>query len=235
MKTYGEHGSRSRQRWMAIVWLCLVTVCWSGRTSAGQTPATEQDQQEREQVTVEHGRLSVHLQDADVGKVLAHIGRQANIVLRIAPALKTTISVQFTDVALDQGLRRLLRLASLNYVLVYAQDSTGNTTLQEVRVLGDEQGDASPPSSVAAVRTPPAPPEGEGEEGDTLRNALERLREPAPEAPSGEEDDPAQRLRDALERSGTLTSQPSSEAESDPIHLLRETLAGAPRQEPPGN
>jgi hypothetical protein len=99
----------------------------------------------RLQVQVHQGRLSVDLWDAEVAKVLARIGRDAGILITGSPTSGVRLSAQFTDVELDAGLRRLLRLAALSYALRYAQGPTGMASVQEVRVFGAAADGASAP------------------------------------------------------------------------------------------
>jgi hypothetical protein len=86
----------------------------------------------RQQVAVQQGRLSVNLWEADLGEVLAQIQQQAGISIGVSPSPEPTVSVQFTDVALDQGLRRLVQLASRSYAMRFAPGPTGEVTLKEV-------------------------------------------------------------------------------------------------------
>src|SRR4051794_19887668 len=60
-------------------------------------------------ITVHEERLSVDLQDADVGDVLAAIGRQAGLTILGHPRPAIRVSAQFTGMPLADGLRRLLR------------------------------------------------------------------------------------------------------------------------------
>jgi len=60
-------------------------------------------------VTVSEGSLSVDLREAPVREVLTMIGRQAGLRVRIDAKATRMVSAQFTGMALDQGLRRLLR------------------------------------------------------------------------------------------------------------------------------
>ena len=60
-------------------------------------------------VAVHDGRLSVDVQEADLAEVLAHIGRQAGIRISAGPSAGKRVSASFTGVALEDGLRRLLR------------------------------------------------------------------------------------------------------------------------------
>jgi hypothetical protein len=65
----------------------------------------------RPQVAVHQGRLSVNLWEGDIREVLVQIQQQSGIPISVSPGPEPKVSAQFTDVALDQGLRRLLQLA----------------------------------------------------------------------------------------------------------------------------
>jgi hypothetical protein len=88
-------------------------------------------------VAVHEGQLSVDLREAPVQGVLAVIGQQAGLRVHGAAAAGRTVNAQFTDMPLDQGLRRLLRAASLSYTLLYARGPAATAILQEVRVFGE--------------------------------------------------------------------------------------------------
>jgi type II secretory pathway component GspD/PulD (secretin) len=94
-------------------------------------------------VVVHEGQLSVDLREAPVREVLAAIGKQAGLRVLVDASVHRTISAQFTDMALEQGLRRLLRVASLSYTLRYTWDPAATLVLEEVRVFGEAQGSAS--------------------------------------------------------------------------------------------
>jgi hypothetical protein len=79
----------------------------------------------------------VDLREASVREVLAAIGQQAGLRVRIDAAATRTVSAQFTALALDHGLRRLLRVASLSYALLYTRGPAATATLHEVRVFGE--------------------------------------------------------------------------------------------------
>jgi len=68
---------------------------------------------------------------------LAQIGQQASIKISTGPGAGTRISTQFAGAALEEGLRRLLRLASLSHLFLYAQGPGGSVVLAEVRVWGE--------------------------------------------------------------------------------------------------
>jgi hypothetical protein len=105
-------------------------------------------------VLVQAGRLSVDLQEADLGEVLAQIGRQAGIRITPGPSAGKRISLRFAGVELEEGLRRLLRAASLSHLFLYAQGPTGGVTVAEVRVFGEGKEPSPRPSSDVEPRRP---------------------------------------------------------------------------------
>jgi hypothetical protein len=85
----------------------------------------------RLRITAQHGQLSVDVHQADIGAVLAQIGAQAGVHIVWAPPAARQVSAQFSGVELDAGLRHLLRLASLSYVMRYGPGPTGAPVVQE--------------------------------------------------------------------------------------------------------
>src|SRR5262245_32348903 len=124
----------------------------------------------RLRIAAHDGRLSVDVHQAEIGAVLAQIGAQAGIRIVFAQPAARAVSAQFSGVELDAGLRHLLRLASLNYVMRYGQDPTGAPVVQEVRVYG---GEARAGELAAAA---PAP-EAADAPGPALDHPFRRLRE----------------------------------------------------------
>jgi hypothetical protein len=111
----------------------------------------------RLQVHVHQGRLSVDLWNAEVSKVLAQLGQAAGVLITGSPTSGARVSAQFTDVELEVGLRRLLRLAALNYAIRYAQETTGVASVREVRVVGAAADGFSAPLN-ATTRAGPGRP-----------------------------------------------------------------------------
>jgi hypothetical protein len=114
-------------------------------------------------VAVHEGQLSVDLYEAQVRDVLAAIGQQAGLRVYVDASAHRTVNAQFTAMELDQGLRRLLRAASLSYALRYTQGPAVTGILQEVRVFGEEPSGATTSPNLApgaraqrpaALRTP---------------------------------------------------------------------------------
>jgi type II secretory pathway component GspD/PulD (secretin) len=88
-------------------------------------------------VAVSEGQLSVDLREAPVREVLTAIGQQAGLRIHIDASVHRTVNAQFTAMDLEQGLRRVLRAATLSYALRYAQSPAAMVVLQEVHVFGE--------------------------------------------------------------------------------------------------
>jgi type II secretory pathway component GspD/PulD (secretin) len=91
-------------------------------------------------VVVHNGLLSADLRETPVREVLAAIGQQAGLRVYVDASANGMVNAQFTDLPLDQGLRRLLRAASVSYTLLYARGPAETVVLQEVRVFGEARG-----------------------------------------------------------------------------------------------
>jgi hypothetical protein len=179
--------------------LMTLTVCTVGwpqarMRDAGSTPLRPLGAQIH--VTVDGGSLSVDLREAPVREVLAMIGRQAGMRVRIDAADTRMVSAKFTAMALDQGLRHLLRVASLNYALLYTRGPATTAILHEVRVFGEgrreepanhDQAPIQLAQHAAAQLT--LPPQEERAEPQPTEPEQEEdaLAEPEPEADSPED------------------------------------------------
>jgi len=129
-----------------LVSLLIALSTWTSAWPQGHRPdatsAPPRPLDARIQVAVREGQLSVDLREAQVRDVLAAIGQQAGLRVHVAAAANRMVNAQFTDMELDQGLRRLLRAASLSYALLYARGPAATVILQEVRVFGEARGGA---------------------------------------------------------------------------------------------
>jgi hypothetical protein len=124
-------------------------------TLAAWTSAWPQDV--RLQVAVETGQLSVNLREAPVREVLAAIGRQAGLRVRMEAGDARRVTAQFTAMALEPGLRRLLRAAALSSALEYTRAPGAAPTLSAVRVFGaahDPAHDRPSPDTLAQAEAP---------------------------------------------------------------------------------
>jgi hypothetical protein len=194
---------------------------WAGALTPRDIPS--QGRAPRVQVAVQQGRLSVDLREAEVAEVLAQIHQQTGIPILVNPSPREKISVQFTGVALDQGLRRLLQLASRSYAMRYAPDPTGGLAIQEVRVFGEAH--AGSPDSSGAERVVEEPM---AEAGQRFVDALMQRQAAAPSVASDEEeDDMARRFRDAVEASSEPAPWPPDAPESEAARRFRDALEGA--------
>jgi type II secretory pathway component GspD/PulD (secretin) len=163
-------------------------------------------------VVVQEGRLSVDVQAADLGEVLAQIGRQAGIRISAGPSAGKQITAQFTDVELEEGFRRLLRLASLSHLFLYAQGPEGTVAITEVRVLGEGAAESPRAAPVArpgfsAAREVPEP----------VRDVVESAPEPTPKPGQAEPSEAVRRVLDAFTRSKQMgASSPDGQDASPP-------------------
>jgi hypothetical protein len=179
----------------------------------------------RLQVVVHQGRLSVDLWEADLGEVLAQIHQQTGISIRVSQSPAQTLSIQFTDVPLDQGLRRLLQLASQSYAMRYAPGPTGEVTLQEVQVFAEAPaGDQEPVAAVHAGEMP------KGDVGQRFVEAMLQHQAAAPVVTDAAESATAARFHEALVHHSALapgeTDAPASDAARRFADAL-EALTGA--------
>jgi hypothetical protein len=145
---------RIRYRLCGIMAGLLVLLPGTGAWSPGKGLYAEDTRPRRaapeRAVVVHQGQLSVDVQAADLGEVLAQIGQQAGIRISAGPSAGKTVNARFADVELEEGLRRLLRLASLSHLFLYAQGPAGTVAITEVRVVGE--GTAEPPSSAPVAK-----------------------------------------------------------------------------------
>jgi type II secretory pathway component GspD/PulD (secretin) len=161
-----------------LVILMPVLVAWSQDRTPGAEETSQAKMPTRLRITVQQGRLSVALRGADIRAVLAQIGEQAGVHIVFSQSSARKVSAQFANVELEEGLRRLLQLASLSYIVQYGPGPTGASVVQEVRVVGEKgemaEKDELPPNSLAAVERDV---EAEGTNGNTIDNPFRKLLE----------------------------------------------------------
>jgi hypothetical protein len=223
MITTRPHRRQGHGLWGGVASLLVILLLVPGvRPWAGAAPPKDISVQRRAprlQVAVHQGRLSVDLWEADLGEVLAQIHQQAGISIRVSPGPEHTVSVQFTAVALDQGLRRVLQLASRSYAMRYAPGPTGEVTLQEVQVFAEAPaGDQSPAGAAHAGEEP------EAAVGQRFVDTLLQRQAAAPAVAREDESDAASRFRDALERNSAPAPGGTDAPENDAARRFRDTL-----------
>jgi hypothetical protein len=194
--------------------LCLTLIPLLGHGAHGHAAEPRPD------MAVHQGRLSVRLQDAELGDVLAAIARQAGITIRGDPRPGRRVSTQFSGIPLNEGLRRLLRLASLSSTMVYAPSPTGAMVLTAVHVFEEVPG-AAPRPQLAAE------PHAEGnreEEGISFAEALTQLSSVVPPPAEVGNNDGAARLRALLESAPHVAPSPGAGEESALARRVRKAL-----------
>lgn len=180
-------------------------------------------------VAVQQGRLSVDLRNADVAEVFTQIERQAEIPIIIDPMDRQPVSAQFSNIELEQGLRRLMRLASLSYTILYTLKPDGTVRMKEVRVFKPEKEVTS--QRLVAERTMEERVDevGVGEASQRFVEAFAQAQAASPEA-AEEESEAAHRFREAFERTDEPAPESSDEPLSEASRRFREALKqGRPR------
>ena len=202
-----HHGAA---RWRLGVVTALLVGLLAGLAAGAPAPAGR-----RLRISAQDGQLSVDVHQAEIGAVLAQIGAQAGVRIVLAPPAARQVSAQFSGVELDAGLRHLLRLASLSYLIRYGPGPTGAPVVQEVRVYG-----------------------GEVQAGDLAAAALDPA---APEAPGSALDAPARTLREqiaalaaraAAEAPRKTASWPEAEVATRLRHVFHPLPGTAPPEDP---
>jgi hypothetical protein len=138
-------------RWPDRVWVSLFLTLTAGTWVWAQDVHLP--------VVVEAGQLSIDLREAPVREVLATIGRQAGLRVRMEAGDARLVTAQFPAMALEPGLRRLLRAAALSYALEYTPGPGTTATLHAVRVFGatrDSNHDRPSSEALAHAEAPEA-------------------------------------------------------------------------------
>jgi hypothetical protein len=171
------------------------------------------------EVVVQHGRLTVSLQEADLGEVLAQIGKQAEIRISSGPSSGKKVSARFASIELEEGLRRLLRLASLSHIFLYANGPGGTLTIAEVRVLGEGKDTTPSQATSAEPRLQENEPSAAPSVGRARRSAptvVEPVQESAPEVTGGEPSELTRRVREVFQLSKGMGNKPPDGQQSSP-------------------
>jgi hypothetical protein len=196
-----RHGHGGAKLLTVMAGLLLVLIPWTGALSQGKEPnAADTHQRGREKVyiAVQEGRLSVDLREADIGEVLVRIGQEIGIPILFAPSSGKRIGAYFANVDLDEGLRRLLRLASLSHIILYTRRPSGAVGIKEVRVFGEER-QGAPPQPMVAERHGEGSPDDPGQRFADVFARAQATALPSPRLEAGEV---AQRFQDILESIG---------------------------------
>jgi hypothetical protein len=152
-----------------------------------------------------------------MAEVLAQIGRQTGIRISSGPSSGKKVSARFSGVELEEGLRRLLRSASLSHIFLYASIPAGSVKISEVRVLGEGKETSPPPATLAepglhANERNTDVPSGRGR--SPAPEVVQSVQEPTPEAGQGEPTELTRRVREVFQLSKGMGNRPSNGQES---------------------
>ena len=205
-----------RASWIISILACLfmTLIPWLGHGAQGHVAEAQQD------ITVYQGRLSVHLQEADVREVLTAIGQQAGITIHADLRAEIRVSTHFSGMVLDEGLRHLLRRASLSSTMVYTRGPAWAVMLTAVYVFEEATGPAPNPQLAAE---PPSKDNRE-EGGTSFAEALAQLSSAVPPLAEVGKNDGAARFRALLESAQHNASPPGAGEESALARRFREAL-----------
>ena len=194
--------------------LFMTLIPWLGHGDQGHVAEAQRD------ITVHQGRLSVHLKDTDVRDVLTAIAQQAGITIHADLRAGIRVSTHFSGMALDEGLRHLLRRASLSSTMVYTRGPAWVVMLTAVYVFEEATGPAPHPQPAAE---PPAQDDRE-EGGTSFAEALAQLSSTTPPLAEVGKSDGSANFRALLESAQHDASPPGGGEESALGRLFREAL-----------
>lgn len=202
--------------------LCCLVLC-TGAWSEGKRLQPENTRQKNGakglNVVVQGGQLSVDLQEADMGEVLEQIGRQAGIRISSGPSSGKKVTARFSDVELEEGIRRLLRSVSLSHIFMYASKPAGAVKISEVRVLGESKEATPYPSTLAEPRVQSdeqniGAPVGRGRR--QAPTVVEPVLESRPDPEQGEPSEVTRRVREVFQLSKGMGKRPPGTQEPSP-------------------
>ncbi|HEX9871604.1 MAG TPA: HEAT repeat domain-containing protein [Candidatus Tectomicrobia bacterium] len=100
-------------------------------------------------VTYHEGRLSVHAEHIPLSRLLEEVARQTGLEVRGRPSLQPDMSVQFAELPLLDGLRRLL--AHVDHLLLIEYSPQGRIERMQAEVFGGEIPSSSRPLAAQAT------------------------------------------------------------------------------------
>jgi type II secretory pathway component GspD/PulD (secretin) len=185
-----SHSTDRRWSYSALIGLLLALTTWTSALPSNLSGAWMH-------VAIHEGEISVDLRAAQIREVLTLISQQAGLRVYFDETANGLVDAQFSGLALDQGLRRLLRAASLSHTFLYARGLADKVILQEVRIFGAARGEPVPNHNRARI--------GRDERAATLVAAIPQEESAESEPPELEEEmeaDPAEPEQefDAIQR-----------------------------------
>jgi hypothetical protein len=193
-----------------LVLLIPGTGAWPQGTGRPAPDTRQRSVAPRLAVVVQEARLSVDVQEADLGEILAQVGRQAGIRISSGPSAGKRVSAHFAGVELEDGLRRLLRLASLSHLFLYTKSPGGTVTISELRVLGEGQDTTPRPATVVEPRVQENEPNAGTPVGKGRRPApevVEPVQASTPDPEQGEPSEITRRVREVFKLSKEMKGE----------------------------
>jgi hypothetical protein len=121
----------------------------------------------------ENDRLSLDAEDAPLEEVLEEIVKQVGVEIIIHGEIQRVVSVEFSDIPLEEGLKRLIR--DFDHVFVYAATEGGGVSVQELIIYAGEgvgRYEASTPGPITPQKRR-SPLKLKGTSLESLASALE--------------------------------------------------------------
>lgn len=227
-----RHGHGGAKLLTVMAGLLVVLIPWTGALSQGKEPnAADIHQRGREKVyiAVQQGRLSVDLREVDIGEVLVRIGQEIGIPILFASNSQKRIGASFANVELDEGLRRLLRLASLSHIILYTRGPSGVVGIKEVRVFGEER-QGAPPQPMVAERHGEGSPEDPGQRFADVFAQAQATALPSPGLEAGEVAQRFEEILDSIGQGGASAPTPDNAADGSEQQSEEPGEAKAPQQ-----
>jgi hypothetical protein len=121
---------------MGLAGLLLIAAIVSLNHSGQDAVAAENAPPAMAEMAIREGLLSVKLRHAPMADVLLAIGAQAGFEVIIRGDLSAPVTWSFSDLPLDEGIRRLLADSALVMIYAPSQGQAGLRPLAKVIALG---------------------------------------------------------------------------------------------------
>jgi hypothetical protein len=147
MKNLGwivQEGEIARKNFAFLIALVMILILSvfpaeaTGQKGQGAQLSNKADLSACMQIVFGQGLLSVSLKNVDLEEVLKEISRQTEVKIEFTPPLKERLTIEFVDLPLKQGLRRLLKNQN-HFMYLEKKDITDKKTryiLSRVVLLG---------------------------------------------------------------------------------------------------
>lgn len=80
-------------------------------------------------------RLSIHAENCSLRTLLAQIVLQTSVDISMAQGAETRVTLNFSDLPLETGLKTLVRAAGVNHLMVYGKNGVNHPMVLALKVL----------------------------------------------------------------------------------------------------